>query len=171
MYKKFMEEVMAKKKPTAEEPVAWKEKYSANSLEQKIPNKQEGSWNVHHKLGIKNVSDIKTNLKFEDHSRKDAYGITEDVLVTIEELSFPVDFVILDIPEDDEAPIIPGRPFMQTSRCNLDMDQGTLTLKVHDKEIRLNAIEDPDLEEDTESHYQVCLIRTKARRKSNIPTS
>ncbi|KAI5387532.1 hypothetical protein KIW84_073585 [Lathyrus oleraceus] len=111
-------------------------------------------------LGIKNVSDIKTNLKFADHSRKDAYGIAEDVLVTIEDLIFPVDFVILDIPEDDEAPIILGQPFMQTSRCNFDMDQGTLTFKVCDKEITLNDIKDQELEEDIESHYQVGLIRT-----------
>ncbi|XP_050890019.1 uncharacterized protein LOC127095359 [Lathyrus oleraceus] len=152
-YKKFMEEVMAEKKPTEEELVAWKEKYSANSLEQKIPNKQKDPGtitvpciikgrtfkralidsrasvslmplSIYHKLGIKNVNDTKTNLKFTDHSRKDAYGTTEDVLITIEELSFPVDFVILDIPEDDEEPIILGRPFMQTSRCNLDMEQG-----------------------------------------------
>ena len=144
MYKKFMEEVMAEKKPTAEEQVAWKEKYSANSLGQKIPNKQKDPGmvtvpctikektfkkvlidsgasvslmplSIYHRLGIKNVIDTKTNMKFADHSRKDAYGIAEDVLVIIEDLIFPVDFVILDIPEDDEAPIILGRPFMQIS--------------------------------------------------------
>ncbi|CAL5188641.1 unnamed protein product [Lathyrus oleraceus] len=200
MYKKFMEEVMVEKKPTTEEQVVWKEKYSANSLGKKIPNKQKDPetvtvpctirertfkkvlidsgasvslmpLSIYHRLAIKNVSDTKTNLKFEDHSRKDAYGIAEDVLVTIEDLIFPVDFVILDIPEDDEAPIILGRPFMHTSRCNLDMDQGTLTLKAHDKGITLNAIEDQELEEDTKTHYQVGLIRTKARRQSNMPTS
>ena len=115
---------------------------------------------IYHRLGIKNINDINTNMRFADHSRKDAYGIAEDVLVTIEDLIFPVDFVILDIPEDDEAPIIMGRPFMQTSRYNLDMDQCTLTLKVHDKEIILNAIDDQELEEDTKSHYQVGLIKT-----------
>ncbi|XP_050875252.1 uncharacterized protein LOC127078879 [Lathyrus oleraceus] len=120
MYKKFMEEVMAEK------------------------NQQQKN-----RLGIKNVSDTKTNMKFADHSRKDAYGIAGDVLVTIEDLIFPVDFVILDIPEDDETPIIMGRPFMQTSQCNLDMDQDTLTLKAHDKEITLKAIEDQELEKDT----------------------
>ncbi|XP_050902812.1 uncharacterized protein LOC127115272 [Lathyrus oleraceus] len=164
-----MEDVIAKKKPTTEEPVALKEKCSANSLGQKIPNKQKDPGTVivsftikersfkkvlidsgasvslmplsiYHKLGIKNVSDTKTNLKFVDHSRKDAYGIAEDVLVTIEDLSFPVDFVILDIPEDEETPIILGRPFMKTSRCNLDMDQGTLTLNVYDEEITLNTV-------------------------------
>ncbi|KAI5417495.1 hypothetical protein KIW84_042199 [Lathyrus oleraceus] len=167
MYKKFMEEVMDEKKPTAEEQVAWKEKYSANSLGQKIPNKQKDPrmatvpctvkektfkkvlidpgasvslmpLSIYHRLDIKNVSDTETNLKFTDHSRKDAYGIAEDVL---------------------------------TSRCNLDLDQGTLTLKAHDKEITLNAIEDQELEEDIEYHYQVGLIRTEARRQSNMPTS
>ncbi|XP_050896440.1 uncharacterized protein LOC127103214 [Lathyrus oleraceus] len=141
MYKKFMEEVMAEKKPTSEEPVALKKKCSANSLGQKIPNKQKDPGmvtvsctikertfkkvltnsgaivslmplSIYHKLGIKNVSDTKTNLKFTDHSRKDAYGIAEDVLVKIENLSFPVDFVILDIPGDEETLIILGRPFM-----------------------------------------------------------
>ena len=49
---------------------------------------------------------------------------------------------------------------MKTSRCKLDMDECTLTLKVHNKEITLNAIEDQEMEEDTESQYQVGLIRT-----------
>ncbi|XP_050890661.1 uncharacterized protein LOC127096084 [Lathyrus oleraceus] len=201
MYKKFMEEVMAEKKPTTEEQVSGKEQYNANSLEQNIPNKQKDPGTVtvpctikertfkkvlidsgasvnlmplsiYHRMGIKNISDIKTNLKFADHSRKDAYGITEDVLVTIADLNFPVDFIILDIPEDNEAPIIMGRPFMKTSRCKLDMDQCTLTLKVHDKEITLNAIEDQELEEDTESQYQVGLIKTlNAIKISPLPVA
>ncbi|XP_050908779.1 uncharacterized protein LOC127122500 [Lathyrus oleraceus] len=200
MYKKYMEEVMAGKKPTTEELVALKEKCSANSLGQKNPNKQKDPGavtvsckikertfkkvlidsgasvslmplSIYHKLGIKNVSDTKTNLKFTNHSTKDAYGIAEDILVTIEDLSFPIDFVILDIPEDKETPIILGRPFMQTSRCNLGMDQGMITLKVYDKEITLNAIENHELEIEKEHHYQVGLTRTEVRRQSNAPTS
>lgn len=73
-------------------------------------------FSIYHKLGIKNVNDTNTNMKFADHSRKDAYGIAEDVLVTIEDLRFFVYFVILDIPEDEETPIVFGRHFMQTSR-------------------------------------------------------
>ncbi|XP_050875635.1 uncharacterized protein LOC127079269 [Lathyrus oleraceus] len=97
-------------------------------------------------LSIENVNDTRTNLKFAVHSIKNAYGIVEDVLVTIGELSFPVDFVIIDMPEDEETPIILGQPFIRTSRCNLDMDQGTLTFNVHDDEITLNAIENRKLD-------------------------
>lgn len=56
---------------------------------------------IYHRLGIENVSDTRKNLKFAYHSIKNAYRIVEDVLVTIGELSFPVDFVIIDIPGDE----------------------------------------------------------------------
>lgn len=133
-----------RKETKSEESVSWKEKCSAISLGKKIPNKQKDPGavivpctikertfkkvlidsgasvsliplSIYHKLGIENVSDTRTNLKFADHSIKNAYGKAEDVLVTIGELSFHVDFVIIDIPEDEETPIILGRPFMQTS--------------------------------------------------------
>ncbi|XP_050919545.1 uncharacterized protein LOC127137101 [Lathyrus oleraceus] len=144
MYKKFMEEVIAEKRPTREGSVAWKEKCSAISLGKRIPNKQKDPGaitvtriikertfkkvlidygasvslmplSIYHRLGIKNISDTRTNLTFAGHSIKNAYGITEDVLVGIGELSFPVDLVIIDIPKDEETPIILGRTFMQTS--------------------------------------------------------
>ncbi|XP_050889921.1 uncharacterized protein LOC127095249 [Lathyrus oleraceus] len=195
-----MEEVIAKKRPTVEELVAWKEKCNAISLGQRIPNKHKDPGmvtisciikermfkkvlidsgasvslmplSIYHKLGIMNVSSTRKNLKFADHSIKNAYGMAEDVLVTIGELSFPVDFVIIDIHEDEETPIVLGRPFTRTSRCNLDMDQGTLTLKVHDDEITLNDIEKRKLEVEKEHHYQVGMIRTNVRKQSNIPTS
>ncbi|KAI5444446.1 hypothetical protein KIW84_012901 [Lathyrus oleraceus] len=79
---------------------------------------------MYQKLGIGKVSDTGAYLKFVDHSIKNTYGIAEDVLVTIEEFSFPVDFVIMDILEDEETPIILGRPFLRTSRCNFNIEHG-----------------------------------------------
>ncbi|XP_050888941.1 uncharacterized protein LOC127094118 [Lathyrus oleraceus] len=200
MYTKFMEEVIAEKRPIVEGSVASKEKCSAISLDKRILNKQKDPrevtvsctikertfkkvlfdygaslslmpLSIYHMLGIENVNDTRTNLKSADHSIKNAYGIEEDVMVTIGELSFPVDFVIIDIPEDEETSIILGRPFMRTSRCNLDMDQGTLTLKVYDNEITVNVIKNRKLEVEKEHHYQVGMIRINGKRKSHIPTS
>lgn len=51
------------------------------------------------------------------------------------------------------------------------MDQGTLTLKVHDDEITLDDIENKKLEVEKENHYQVAMIKTDVRKQSNIPTS
>jgi hypothetical protein len=42
--------------------------------------------------------------------------IVEDVLVKIDKFVFPVDFVILEMPEDEEIPLILGRPFLETRR-------------------------------------------------------
>ncbi|XP_050876048.1 uncharacterized protein LOC127079712 [Lathyrus oleraceus] len=128
MYQKFMKEVIAKKRPIGDGSVTFNEKCSAISP-------------VYQRLDTGNVSDTRTNLKFADHSIKNAYDIAEDVLVTIEKFSFPVDFVIIDIPEDEETHIILGRPFMRTSQCNFDIDHSTLTLKVYDHEITLNVLE------------------------------
>ncbi|XP_050875606.1 uncharacterized protein LOC127079241 [Lathyrus oleraceus] len=200
MYKKFMKEVISKKRPIKDGSVALNEKCSAISPGRRIPNKHKdhvvvtipciikektfkkvlidsGSsvslmpLPIYQRLGIGNVSDTRTNMKFADHSINKSYGIIEDVLVTIEEFSFLVGFVIIDIPEDEETLIILGRAFMRTSRCNFNIDQGTLTLQVYDDEITLNDIENRNLEVEKENHYQVGMIGTYVKGQSNMSTS
>ncbi|MCI22032.1 hypothetical protein A2U01_0043206, partial [Trifolium medium] len=61
-------------------------------------------------------------------------AIIKDVLVKIKNLIFPVDFVIIDIEEDVDVPIILGRPFLATSRAVIDMEKEELTLRMGDKE-------------------------------------
>ncbi|XP_050915689.1 uncharacterized protein LOC127130767 [Lathyrus oleraceus] len=187
-----MKEVIAEKRPIGDGSVALNEKCSAISPGRRIPNKQKDlgavtfpctikgktfkkvligfgasvslmSLSIYQRLGVGNVNDTRTNLKFADHSIKNAYGIEEEVLVTIEKFSFPVDFVNIDIPEDEETPNIIGQPFIQTSRYNFDIDHGTLTLKVYDDEITLNVLENRKLEVEKEYHYQVGMIRTNVR--------
>ena len=38
----------------------------------------------------------------------------EDVLVKVRKVILPVDFVVLDIEEDPDVPLILGRPFLAT---------------------------------------------------------
>jgi hypothetical protein len=170
MYKIFMKEVITEKRPIEDGLVAFNEKRSEISPGRRIPSKQKDPGEVtipctikdisfkkvlidsrasvslmplsiYQRLGLGNVCDTRTNMKFAYHSIKNAYGIAEDILVTIEKFSFPVGFVIIDIPEDEVTPIILGRPFMRTSRCDFDIDHNTLTLKVYDDEITLNVLE------------------------------
>lgn len=126
---------------------------------------------IYQRLGIGSVSDTRTNLKFIDQSIKNAYGISEGILVTIEQFSFPVDFLIRDIPEDEETSIVLGRPFMRTSRFNFDINHGTLTLKVYNDEITLNDLNNRKLEVEKEYHYQVGIIRTDVKGQGDMPTS
>ncbi|KAK2416221.1 hypothetical protein QL285_038636 [Trifolium repens] len=57
----------------------------------------------------------------------------EDVLVKVKDLIFPADFMILDILEDEEHPIILGRPFLATSRALIDVELAELTLRRGEK--------------------------------------
>lgn len=73
------------------------------------------SLSIYQKLGIEKVSDKRMSLEFPDHSTKHSYGVVKDVLLTIEIFRFLGDFVIMDMPEDEETPLILGRPFLFTS--------------------------------------------------------
>jgi hypothetical protein len=52
------------------------------------------------------------------------------VLVKVGKFKFPVDFVILEMEEDDIVPIILGRPFLATARAVIDVHDNKLTLWV-----------------------------------------
>ena len=66
-------------------------------------------------------------------------GIIEDVLVKVDKFIFPVDFVVLDIEEDNNTPLILGRPFLATGKTIIDVGTGELTLRVGDETITLQA--------------------------------
>nr|GEX14657.1 reverse transcriptase domain-containing protein [Tanacetum cinerariifolium] len=56
-------------------------------------------------------------------------GIVEDVLVDVVGYVYPVDFVILDIKEDEKRPFILGTPFLTTAKAVIKFDKGTITLR------------------------------------------
>ncbi|XP_012854411.1 PREDICTED: uncharacterized protein LOC105973917 [Erythranthe guttata] len=78
-------------------------------------------------------------LQLADRSLVYPKGVLEDVLVKVDEFILPADFVILDMDEDREIPIILGRPFLATSRTVIDCASGDLTMTVHDQTIKFNV--------------------------------
>ncbi|XP_050894273.1 uncharacterized protein LOC127101006 [Lathyrus oleraceus] len=94
---------------------------------------------IYKKLGIGTVQDMRMTLQFADRSVRQPYGIVEDVLVKIDKFVFPVDFVILEMPKDEEIPLILGKPFLETGRCMIDIEEGTMTLKVYDEELKIDV--------------------------------
>ncbi|GJX81781.1 hypothetical protein Tco_0331262 [Tanacetum coccineum] len=55
--------------------------------------------------------------------------LVENVLVRIGIFVFPIDFIILDIPEDDDVPLIIGRPFLSTVHVKIDVFKRKVTLR------------------------------------------
>lgn len=66
-------------------------------------------------------------------------GIVEDGLVKVDKFIFPTDFVVLDFEEDSEIPIILGRPFLAIERTVIDVQNGELTIRVNDQEVKFNV--------------------------------
>ncbi|XP_016206448.1 uncharacterized protein LOC107646808 [Arachis ipaensis] len=65
---------------------------------------------VMRKLGIQEVQPTRISVEMADKSLKRAYSMVENILVKVEDLYLPVNFVILDTGEDKDNSIILGRP-------------------------------------------------------------
>ncbi|KAL5569995.1 hypothetical protein UlMin_026570 [Ulmus minor] len=69
---------------------------------------------IFRKLGLGEVKPTTVSLQLADRSIKHPRGIIEDVLVKVDKFIFPADFIVLDMEEDREVPLILGRPFLAT---------------------------------------------------------
>nr|GEU98544.1 reverse transcriptase domain, reverse transcriptase zinc-binding domain protein [Tanacetum cinerariifolium] len=65
----------------------------------------------------------------EDRTVKHPRGIAENVLVGIGKFVFPIDFIILDMPEDVKVPLILRRPFLSIDHAKIDVLK-KITLRV-----------------------------------------
>ncbi|GJU04388.1 MAK10-like protein [Tanacetum coccineum] len=73
----------------------------------------------------------KTDLRLSlaSHSYIYPLGVAEDILVEVAEHVYPVDFVILDIEEDEKRPFILGTPFLTMTKAVIKFNKGTKTLR------------------------------------------
>ena len=60
----------------------------------------------------------------------------EDVLLKVGKVILPVDFVVLDMEEDPDVPLILGRPFLAIIGALIDLQSGDLTFHVNGKEMK-----------------------------------
>ncbi|GKE99936.1 zinc finger, CCHC-type containing protein [Tanacetum coccineum] len=79
-------------------------------------------------------------LSLPSHSYIYPFGIATNVLVEVAEHVYPVDFVILDIKEDEERPFILGTPFLTTAKAVIKFDKGTITLRFGKSKISIHRI-------------------------------
>ncbi|KAL7600940.1 hypothetical protein Lser_V15G25757 [Lactuca serriola] len=91
-------------------------------------------YSFYHKLNIKKMKDTKMTIHMANRSVNHPRGIVEDILVKIGKFVFPVDFVVMDMKEDVNVPIILGRPLLNTTRALVDVRESELTLRVGDEE-------------------------------------
>ncbi|XP_047978512.1 uncharacterized protein LOC125220386 [Salvia hispanica] len=179
MYAKFLKDVIPKKKKWVDyEIVSMSENCSA-IIQKKLPAKLKdpGSFNIScvigddkhtkalfdlgasinlmplsffRKMKIGTLKPTRITLQMADRFVTYPEGIIEDVLVRVNDFIFPVDFVVLDMEEDRNVPLILGRPFLATWKALIDVSRGELTLRMGTKHHILSiykAMGSPKVEE------------------------
>nr|GEU61510.1 hypothetical protein [Tanacetum cinerariifolium] len=80
------------------------------------------------KLTDESPAETDIRLSIASHSYIYPLGIAEEVLVEVVEHVYLVDFMILDIKENEKRPFILGTPFLTMAKATIKFDKGTITL-------------------------------------------
>ncbi|GKF62412.1 hypothetical protein Tco_0182466, partial [Tanacetum coccineum] len=91
-------------------------------------------------LGLGELAHTKLTVELADRTVKYLKRIAENVLVGIGKFVFPIDFIILDIPEDIKVSLILGRPFLSTARAKINVFKRKITLRVGEEKIIFKSV-------------------------------
>ncbi|CAL9025936.1 unnamed protein product [Prunus brigantina] len=102
-------------------------------------------YHVYEKLNLGELQATTVSIQLADRTIRYPKGILEDVLVNVEGLILPADFLVLEMEEapipDNELPLIFGRPFMATAKTKIDVEQGTLTMTVNGETVAFKVFD------------------------------
>jgi hypothetical protein len=92
-------------------------------------------FSLYKRLDLEKLIPTDISLQMADKSTTVPVGICEDVPVQVAHgCMILTDFVVLEMPEDDNMSIILGRPFLNTAGSVIDCNQGKVTFNVNNKE-------------------------------------
>ncbi|GJX88825.1 reverse transcriptase domain-containing protein [Tanacetum coccineum] len=92
-------------------------------------------YTMYEKLGLGEPKPTRMSLELADRSIQYPRGIVENLLIKVDKLVLPINFVILDMPEDSRSSIILGRPFLATACAMIDVFNKKITLRVGEDEV------------------------------------
>ncbi|GJR45436.1 putative reverse transcriptase domain-containing protein [Tanacetum coccineum] len=116
------------------------EGFMAPGLESKVASVSVMPLSIYLNLGLGELAHTKLTVELAYRTVKYSKGIAENVLVGIGKFVFPVDFVILDMPEDIKVPLILGRPFLSIARAKIDVFKRKITLRVGEERIIFKSV-------------------------------
>ena len=178
---KFLKEILSKKRKITEEGIVNLTATCSAIIQQKLPVKMKdlGSFtipcsigkyefkkalcdsgvsinlmplSVVQRLSLGELTPTAITLQMADRSLAQPEGILEYVLVKVGKFIFPVDFVVMQMEEDTQVPLLLGRPFLATGATLTDVQKGELTLRVRDEAVHFNInriLKYPNVESDS----------------------
>ncbi|CAM8922985.1 unnamed protein product [Rhodiola kirilowii] len=133
-YTKFMKEILTGRiKFDGTKTVALSEECASVSI---MP------YSLYAKLNLGDLCPTYVTICLGDRSCRLPRGILKDVPVKVKNIYIPVDFIVLEISKDIDIPIILGRSFLYTAKAVLNMDRGSLALRVGSERVVFNL---PDM--------------------------
>ena len=170
LYAKFLKDILSKKRKIVEEGIVNLTATCSALMKKELPEKMKdpGSFtipciiegveiqkalcdsgasinlmplSVAKQLSLGELLPTTITLQMADRSMVKPEGVLEDVLVIVGKFVFPVDFIILDMEEDSQVPLLLGRPFLATGAALIDMQKGVLTLRVGEEAAAFNLIQ------------------------------
>ena len=90
------------------------------------------------RLSLGELTPTTITLQMADRSMAKPEGVLEDVLVKVGKFIFPMDFVIMKMEEDNQVPLLLGRPFLATGAALIYVQKGELTLRVGNEAVHFN---------------------------------
>ncbi|XP_058747161.1 uncharacterized protein LOC131620166 [Vicia villosa] len=93
------------------------------------------------RLGIIDMKATRITLQLANKSTTHPHGVSKDLLVKVDKFLYLVDFVVIDMEEDVDTPLILSRPFMKTERMMIEIDDGLMKLRFQDEEVCFNIFE------------------------------
>ena len=157
VYAKFLKEILSKKWKIDEEGIVNLSATCNAIIQQKLPAKMKdpdsftipcsiGKYefkkalcysgasinfmplSVVQRLSLGELTPTTITLQMADRSMAQPKGILEDILVKVRKFIFPVDFVIMQMEENTQVPLLQGIPFLATEAALIDVQKGELTL-------------------------------------------
>ena len=90
------------------------------------------------RLSLGELTPTAMTLQMADRTLAHLKGILEDVLIKVGKFVYPVDFVVINIEEDKQVPLLSGRPFLTTGEALIDVKKRELTIRVGDEVMHFN---------------------------------
>ncbi|GKB40116.1 putative reverse transcriptase domain-containing protein [Tanacetum coccineum] len=91
-------------------------------------------------LRLGELAHTKLSVELADRTVKYPKGIAKNVLVGIGKFVFPVDFIILDMPEDIKVPLILGKLFLSTAYAKIYVFKRNITFRVGEERIIFKSV-------------------------------
>ncbi|GKA79700.1 DNA-directed DNA polymerase [Tanacetum coccineum] len=90
------------------------------------------------RVGISKLKLTRISIQLADRSIKYLIGVCENLLVKVNKFIFSIDFIVLEMDEDELILIILGRPFLATTRAVIDVHERKLSLRVGNETVTFN---------------------------------